>query len=108
MADVVVANPLRPDLVAIAAVRSGVAGARAAAAKEEKYAIRSPSDLFTPVVTELFGRFHHQFDGFLRQGSSGRTYPSRFNWSTSLSANKALPSADLNGFATGLDPSHPP
>lgn len=69
LADVVVADPLRQDLVSQASSRIGVAASRAAATKEEKYAGRPASDAFLPLAVEVFGRLHPQFDGLLRQAA---------------------------------------
>ena len=64
-----VANPLRLDLVSLAAARVGVAASRAVALKEEKYAVRPPSDLFIPLAVEIFGRLHPRYDDLLRQAA---------------------------------------
>ena len=64
-----VANPLRMDLVTIAASEAGHGAARAAASKESHYVDRHPSDGFIPLALEIFGRLHHHFDGLLRQAA---------------------------------------
>jgi hypothetical protein len=69
LADVVLANPLRQDIVGPASSQAGIAATRAVITKEEKYAARAPSDSFLPLAVEIFGRLHHQFDGLLRQAA---------------------------------------
>lgn len=69
LADLVVANPLRHDLIDIASTTAGAAASRAATTKEAKYTARAPSDTFLPLAIEMFGRLHHPFDGLLRQAA---------------------------------------
>ncbi|CAM6085216.1 unnamed protein product [Calypogeia fissa] len=83
LADIVVANPLRQDIIATASSQAGTAATRAATQKEEKYLARAPSDAFLPLAIEIFGRLHHQFDGLLRQAA--RDIHSRGSTGASLS-----------------------
>ncbi|CAM6116828.1 unnamed protein product [Calypogeia fissa] len=69
LADIVVANPLRQDIIATASSHARSVAIRAATQKEEKYLARAPSDAFMPLAIEIFGRLHHQFDGLLRQAT---------------------------------------
>ncbi|CAM6114977.1 unnamed protein product [Calypogeia fissa] len=83
LTDIVVANPLRQDIIATASSQAGTAATRAATQKEEKYLARAPSDAFLPLAIEIFGRLHHQFDGLLRQAA--RDIHSRGSTGASLS-----------------------
>lgn len=66
LTDVVIANPIKQDPVAITAVDVGIAASGAPKAREDHYASCSPSDNFIQLAIEVFGCMHHDFDGLLQ------------------------------------------
>ncbi len=65
LVDIVIANPMRVDLLPQSCVTQGFVALNATQAKENNYCNQNPIDQFLPLAIEVFGCLHKHADLFL-------------------------------------------